>query len=79
MVIDEVSPRRIRNYLDRWVTWWVMTSTTWQRQELLQRFIEVCWHEKAAAYATALSQLYFKKLHTDIPEAVVVLAQVPQV
>jgi hypothetical protein len=26
MVIDEASPRRIRNYLHRWVIWWAMTS-----------------------------------------------------
>ncbi len=55
---------RIRNYLNRWVTWWTMTSTTWEHQELLQRFIDVCWHEKAAAHAVALIHIhYFKTLH----------------
>lgn len=30
MVIDEVSPRRIRNYLHRRAAWWVKTSDAWQ-------------------------------------------------
>lgn len=54
MVIDEVSPRKIRNYLHRWVTWWVNASETWQYNELLQRFLDQCWDEKIAAYAASL-------------------------
>jgi RNA-directed DNA polymerase len=50
-VIDEVSPRRIRSYLHRWVAWWQNTSNTWQYQELLQQFIDVCWNKHVAAYA----------------------------
>ncbi len=49
MVIDGTSSRRTRNYLHRWVMWWAMTSETWQYQELLQWFIDVCWHEQTAA------------------------------
>ena len=66
MVIDGTSSRRIRNYLHRWVTWWAMTSKTWQYQELLQWFIDVCWHEPTAHYAAGLSQLHFKRSHTEL-------------
>ena len=65
MVIDGFSIRRIRNYLHRWVMWWTTTSTTWQYQELLQRFIDVCWHEQATAYAVALSSHHLKELHSE--------------
>lgn len=64
MVIDEVSPRRIRNYLHRWAAWWVKTSDAWQYQELLQWFIDVCWNTQVTAYAHSVSQLYFNKLCT---------------
>lgn len=64
MVINEVSPRRIGNYLHRWVTWWVRTSDVWQYQELLQWFIDVCWPVHVRDYATSLYQLYINKLHT---------------
>jgi hypothetical protein len=59
MVITGTSSRRIRCYLHRWVTWWTMTSTTWHYQELLRWFMDVCWYEAAAHYATALDQLHF--------------------
>lgn len=65
MVIDEVSPRRIRNYLHRWVCWWVNATNTWKYQELLQCFLEVCWHESVAAIAASL-QRHFKELHTEL-------------
>jgi hypothetical protein len=64
MVIDEVSPRRIRHYLHRWITWWVNTSSTWPYQELCNDFIKVCWNESVAAYAAGIYQLYLNKLHT---------------
>ena len=64
MVIDGISSHRIRNYLHRWVAWWAMTSNTWQYQELLQWFLNVCWQGQVAAYAAALYQLYINKLHT---------------
>ena len=36
------------------VTWWVTSSNTWQYHELLQFFINACWHESVSAYAAAL-------------------------
>ena len=74
MVIDGFSARRIRNYLHRWGMWWTNTSATWQYQELLQHFIEVCKHEKAAAFATALSSLHFKELDIQSVDTLVVTA-----
>jgi hypothetical protein len=64
MVIDEVSPRRIRNYLQRWAAWWAKTSEDWQYQELLQWFIDVCWNAQVSAYAACAYQLHFNKLCT---------------
>jgi hypothetical protein len=40
-----------------------MTSDTWQYQELLRWFIDVCWHEPTAHYAAGLYQLHFKRSH----------------
>ena len=57
MVADGLSAQKIRHYLHRWVMWWAMTSDTWGYQELLQRFIEVCWHTPAAQYAAGLYHL----------------------
>lgn len=53
MVIDGLSARRIRNYLHRWVTWWVRT-TGWQYPDLLEWFLQVCWDFNPAAYAAGL-------------------------
>jgi len=44
--------------------WWAMTSMTWQHQELLQQFINVCWDKQVADYAAGLHHLHFKTLHT---------------
>ena len=76
MVIDGTSSRRTRNYLHRWIAWWVETSETWQYQELLQWFIEICWHKETADYAAALNQLHLKTLRTtetDLGSASIVL------
>ena len=54
MVIDGLSARRIRSYLHRWATWWVRTAQSWQYQELLEWFLNVCWDFTPAAYATGL-------------------------
>lgn len=59
MVLDGLSAQRIRNYLHRWVARWAITSNTWQYQELLRWFTDVCWHETAAHYAAALYRLHF--------------------
>ena len=69
MVLDGTSSRRIRRYLNRFCAWWVNASDTWHYQEFLQWFLEVCWDKSAAEYATALSQLQFNKLHTEISRA----------
>ncbi len=50
------------------------TSATWQYQVLLQHFIDVCKHEKAAAFATALSSLHFTELDIQSVDALVVTA-----
>ena len=54
MVNSGVSPCRIRSYLHRWSTWWVGTAQSWQYQELLEWFLQVCWDLKPAAYAAGL-------------------------
>ena len=74
MVADGISFRKIRRYLYRWAAWWQNTSDTWEYQELLQQFIDVCWHEATCNYAIGLKQLYFNKLRTrsllaDVPVA----------
>lgn len=61
MVADGTSFRKIRRYLDRYVMWWQNTSIIWEYQELLQRFIDVCWHEATCDYAIGLKQLYLMK------------------
>lgn len=63
MVLDGLSAQRIRSYLHRWVAWWAMTSETWQYQEILRWFIDVCWHEPTAYYAAGIAQLHFKRSH----------------
>ena len=37
-----------------WSTWWVGTAQSWQYQELLEWFLNVCWDLKPAAYAAGL-------------------------
>ena len=64
MVITGTSSRRIRHYLNRWVTWWATTSTTWEYQGLLQQFIHVCWDKRVANYACALHYLHLNSQHT---------------
>lgn len=56
MVLDGASLQQIRNYLNRWVTWWVNTSETWQYSELLEQFISLCWDASLAAHAANLLQ-----------------------
>lgn len=46
------------------IDWWVRASETWEYQELLQWFIDVCWEERTAAYAAALAQRQLNKSHT---------------
>lgn len=74
MVISGLSALKIRNYLHRWLVWWATTSTTWQYQELIQRFIDVCWDESATAYAAALASLQLNTLHTCSVDGLAVTA-----
>jgi hypothetical protein len=61
MVKDEASPRRIRNYLNRFFQWWVNTSETWEYTELIQRFLACCWDATTAAYAAGLLLKHIRK------------------
>lgn len=66
MVVDQVSPAKIKNYLHRWVTWWrATTSENWHYLEILRQFVDVCWDKTAAIYATVLAHVYFNKLHIE--------------
>jgi hypothetical protein len=55
MVFDGMSAQRIKNYLDRWVLWWVNASEIWTYEEIIKWFLAVCWDATTAAYAAALS------------------------
>ena len=66
MVIDGLSARRIRIYLHCWALWWVRTSQSWQYQELLKWFLEVCWDIGPAAYAAGLLQQAIKRAYYDL-------------
>ncbi len=43
MVVDGASLCQIKNYLSRWVYWWVKTSSCWNYNELVNRYIDSCW------------------------------------
>ena len=47
MVIDGVSPFKTRNYLNRWVIWWVIISDTWHYLDILQQFMDVLLGQSA--------------------------------
>jgi len=81
MVIDQVSPAKIRSYLDRWLRWWVNASNVWAYDTLLKWFLEYCWDENLAVYAKELLQQYIKKscaspLAVQLQTAVVLRAKV---
>jgi hypothetical protein len=54
MVNDGVSLRRIRSYLNRWCTWWVKSSQSWQYEEIMRWFIQVCRDSAAKSIAATL-------------------------
>lgn len=66
MVIDEVSPRKIKNYLHRFCLWWVKTSSVWQYGDILRWFIETCWEINLAAYAAGLLKRHLNELEKAI-------------
>ena len=50
---------------NRWVSWWVNASETWQYDELLTWFIHLCWNAQTSAHAVSLlHQRYIKELRT---------------
>lgn len=56
MVNDGFSTRRIKSYLSRWCSWWVRSSQSWQYQELLGWFLQVCRDFKVVKIAITLLQ-----------------------
>lgn len=54
MVKYGVSLRKIRNYLHRFVTWWVRTIENWKYEDILVWFLRVCRDATVAAYAEGL-------------------------
>ena len=71
-VIDEVSPRQIKNYLHRFPTWWVKTSNVWVYHELLQQFMDVCWDSRVTAIAQDIAQhdhLREVRISTEVPRS----------
>ena len=47
MVVDDVSLPKIKNYLSRWIYWWMKTSSCWNYNELVNRYIHSCWNPAA--------------------------------
>ena len=54
MVASRVSLSQTRNYLHRFVLWWVKTVDGWTYEELLELFIRSCWELSLAAIAEGL-------------------------
>lgn len=53
MVLDGLSANRIKNYLHRWVLWWLHTTGIWNFDELLNWFIRYCWDNNPAISVAA--------------------------
>jgi hypothetical protein len=53
MVLDGFSTRRIRNYLHRWVIWWLRTADSWKYGDLVNWFIRSCWQNNPATLVAA--------------------------
>lgn len=54
MVNDGVSLQKIRNYLHRFLLWWVQTSDTWQYDQLLTWLLDTIWEANLMAFARGL-------------------------
>ena len=50
MVFNGFSIRRIRNYLHRWLVWWLRTAVIWKYDELLNWLIHSCWENNPATH-----------------------------
>jgi hypothetical protein len=67
MVIDKVSPSKIRNYLNRWVTWWQNTTKIWDYEEIIKWFCAACFDViLAAIYAAGLLLKRLRESHSSI-------------
>ena len=65
MVADGVSRPKIRNYLVRWLCWWVNSSGIWEHAELKAQYIRSCRDPSAADFAAeALRQYRITELRT---------------
>jgi len=56
MVNDGVSRLKTRNYLHRYVIWWVRTAEIWTYEALLTSYIQSCWNSKLNEIAYELLQ-----------------------
>jgi hypothetical protein len=74
MVFDGMSTQRIRNYLNRWVLWWVNASEIGTYEERIQWFLAVCWDEIISAYAAALLMYQFKLSRIEKPSVLAACA-----
>src|SRR3989338_1869780 len=66
MVADGVSRPKIKNYLVRWLLWWLRTSSIWNYQELVDRYIASCWDPAAANMAAGFFQQEATRLRTPV-------------
>ena len=54
MVQDGFSNSRIKSYLRRHCQWWVNTAESWNYQQLLNWFIDVCWDKTIASIVRSM-------------------------
>ena len=66
MVIDKVSPSKIRNYLYRLVTWWQNATRIWTYYELIHSFCKACFDITPAAYAAGLLLRDIRESHNPV-------------
>lgn len=67
MVNDGVSLRRIKSYLRHWCAWWVRSSQSWQYQDLLGWFLQVCRDVSVRKIAAALLEESKEPILSDFP------------
>ncbi|PIZ05218.1 MAG: hypothetical protein COY58_00245 [Gammaproteobacteria bacterium CG_4_10_14_0_8_um_filter_38_16] len=65
MVADGASLYQIKNYLSRWLFWWLKTARIWNYDELANRYIDSCWDPIAQNMAMGFFQQEATILHTD--------------
>ena len=70
MVFDGMSTQYIRNYLNRWVQWWVNTTGhVWNKNGLVQQFCKACFDITPAAYAAGLLLPPIRESHSSTAHA----------